>query len=259
MSSSKSKAAYRNFELFRSNDGETLVIHYSRQNLEDNESGAATPRIIAIFVKSLDGKLNECFAINHEAEKNKVVFDQIANYYDELESRVIKNFVNFIKRHRNYRWLHWNMNDVYFSFEAIEHRYKVLISSEGKDFVEVPFDKRYNINQLLKEIYGNDYEEEPQFDNLVKSNNRGVLINGYLSIAEEARAFGSMNFNKIVESLRCKVNFLIDVIDKTHDRSLIVSNRGVLRAIGDFVTHPITAMISFILTILGFVLAIVVL
>jgi hypothetical protein len=250
------KSAINTFELFLNNPSESLVIHYSRQNLEDNESGMATPRVIAIIVKSLDGKLSECFAIHHEAEKAKIVWDEITNYYDFLEERLIKGFVTFVKTHRNYNWLHWDMNDVHFSFEAIEHRYKVLVDENGKDFVNIPLDKRVNLNQLLKQIYGDNYENEPQFDNLLKSNNNGVLKNGYLTLSQEANAFKDLNFSKILESLRCKVNFLLEIINKTPSKQLKVSNRNIINRLGSFITHPITASIAFAISILGVLLTI---
>ena len=256
MASTQKKTAIATFELFLNNPSESLVIHYSRQDLEDNESGMATPRIIAIIVKSLDGKFNECFAIHHEAEKAKIVSDEITNYYDLLEERLIKSFVSFVKTHRNYNWLHWDMNDVHFSFEAIEHRYKVLIDENGKDFINVPLDKRFNINQLLQCIYGNNYENEPQLDNLIKSNNKGVLKNSYLTLNQEAMAFKDLNFSKILESLKCKVNFLLEIINRISNRQLCVSKRNFINRLGNFITHPVTATIACISTILGAILAI---
>ena len=79
------------------NPGESLVIHYSRQNLSDNERGMATPRIIAIMVKSLDGITTHCFAIHHEAEKAKIILENIEDYYDFLEARVLTGFNTFVK------------------------------------------------------------------------------------------------------------------------------------------------------------------
>lgn len=256
MSKVQKESAIKTFELFLNNPSESLVINYSRQDLEDNESGMATPRVIAIIVKSLDGKFNECFAIHHEAEKAKIVWDEISNYYDFLEERLIKGFVLFVKTHRNYNWLHWDMNDVHFSFEAIEHRYKVLVDENGKDFINIPLDKRFNINQLLQNIYGDHYENEPQLDNLIKSNNKGVLKNGYLTLSQEATAFKDLNFSKILESLRCKVNFLLEIINKTPNRQLRVSNRNFINRLGSFITHPITASIAFVLTMIGVLLTI---
>ncbi len=255
MANSQKKSAITTFESFLNNPGESLVIHYSRQDLDDNESGMATPRIIAIIVKSLDGKFNECFAIHHEAEKAKIVWDEITNYYDFLEERLIKGFVAFVKSHRNYNWLHWDMNDVHFSFEAIEHRYKVLIDENGKDFINVPLDRRYNINQLIKNIYGDNYENDPQLDHLIKSNNKGILQGNFLTLPQEAIAFKDLNFSKILESLRCKVNFLLEIIQKVPENKLKVKSRSFIIRLGEFITHPVTATVAVISTIVGAILA----
>lgn len=254
MSSNKKDIALNILEKIKANAGEALVIHYSRQNLNDNERGMATPRIIAIMIKSLDGKTVSSFAIHHEAEKAKVILENITDYYDLLEERLIKGFNSFVKRHSGYIWLHWDMNDVHFGFEAIEHRYKVLIDEDGKDYQEIPFQNRININQLVKDIYSSNYEKEPLLDNLMRTNNKGNLRDGFLTLPEEALAFKQLEFPKILESLRCKINFILDVIEKTKNQTLKVGKRNSINKLRSFITHPITATISLLLTLTSIIL-----
>jgi hypothetical protein len=257
MSNSKSAEAKKIIETLRSNPSQALVIHYSRQNLMDNESGVATPRVIAIMVKSLDGKQNNCFAIHHEAEKADIILENITDFYDQLEERLLRSFNAFVKSNRECKWIHWDMNDVHFGFEAIKHRYCVMVEEEGKDFQEIPNHNRINLNSLLKDIYGANYEKEPQLENLMKSNNGGVTKTGHLTIEEEATAFKSLGFPIILESLRCKVNFLLDVVDKTMSEKLKVSSKYFVNKLRDFITHPVTATIALILTLLGIILKVV--
>lgn len=254
MSVNKKENAIKLLESFKLAPGNSLVIHYSRQDLNDNEKGMATPRIIAIMIKSLDGKTTDCFAIHHEAEKAKVILENITDYYDQLEERVIRGFNAFVKTHSGCKWLHWDMNDVHFGFDAIKHRYKVLIDEEGKGFEEVPFHNRININEIVKDIYGSNYEKDPQLDNLMRTNSKGHLKEDFLTLPEEAAAFKQLDFPKILESLRCKVNFLLDVINKTFASNLKVGKKNNINRLRAFITHPVTATISLLLTILSIII-----
>ena len=257
MSNSKSVETKKIVEGLRSNPSQTLVIHYSRQNLMDNESGVATPRVIAIMVKSLDGKQNHCFAIHHEAEKAKVELENIVDYYDFLEERLLRAFNSFVIANSQCKWIHWDMNDVHFGFEAIEHRYRVLAPEEGKDFQPISNYNRINLSSLIKDIYGSNYEKEPQLENLMKTNNGGVAKAGHLTIEEEAAAFKTLGFPTILESLRCKVNFLLDVVDKTIAGNLKVSSKYWINKLRAFITHPVTATISLLLTLLSIILKLI--
>ncbi len=240
----------------KENSSQVLFIHYSRQNLNDNDQGVATPRIIAIMIKSLDGATTYTFAINHEAEKAKVIRENIADYYDLLESRLLTGFNNFVKTKDGYKWLHWDMNDVHFGFEAIAHRYKVLIDENGKDFNEIPFQNRINLNDVLKKIYSSSYEKDPQLDNLMKTNNKGNFKDGFLTLSEEAIAFKQLDFPKILESLRCKVNFILDVVNKVISKNLKIGKNNTTNRLRAFITHPATATISMLLTLLSIILKI---
>lgn len=254
MDNSKNTESKGIVERLKKNPNKSLIIHYSRQNLTDNESGVATPRIIAILIKSLDGKENHCFAINYEAEKADVILENITDYYDQLEERLLKSFNTFVKNHRDCQWIHWDMNDVHFSFEAIEHRYQVMVDAKGNDFQEISTNNRINLNSLLKSIFGSNYEKDPQLENLMKSNNDGVLKDRYLKLDEEAKAFKNLDFPAILESLLCKVNFLLDVVDKVSNGSLKVSSKYWINKLKAFITHPITATISIILTLISIIL-----
>jgi hypothetical protein len=253
----KKDNAVRQLRSLIDSPGEAVVIHYSRQNLNDNDRGIATPRIIAIMIKSLDGITTNCFAIHHEAEKARVILENIEDYYDLLEERLLTGFNNFVKRNPGRKWIHWDMNDVHFSFEAIEHRYKVLVDEFGDGYVQVPNNNRINLNQLIKAIYSSNYEKDPQLDNLMRTNNDGQLRDGFLTLPQEAQAFKELGFPSILESLRSKVNFLLDVIEKAANDALKVGKRNRINKLRAFITHPITATVSLFLTLLSLIIKII--
>jgi len=245
MSKAKSAKARKTVEELGNNPSQALLIHYSRQNLMDNESGIATPRIIAIMVKSIDGGQTECFAIHHEAEKADVLLENITDYYDMLEERLLRSFNAFVKTNRNCKWIHWDMNDVHFSFEAIKHRYCVMVEEDGREFQEISLQNRVNLNSLLKDIHGDDYEAEPAFENLMKSNNGGVCKADFLTLEDEARAFSALEFPLILKSLVCKVNFLREILHKTAANSLSLSNtKSKRKRSASYEDHPVLALIK---------------
>lgn len=251
-----SKSSENKFHKLKNTPEKVLCVHCSRQSLRDNEGGRGTPRITAIIIKSLDGRIQKTFAIHHEAEKVKVIWEEIENYYDQLEERMINSFNRFVSDYIECKWLHWNMDGVHQGFEAIEHRYCVLVNEDGKGLNKVPVEKRISLQKFLEEKYGQSFESEPKLQNLMKSNTDGVIKAGFLSLDEEARAFKELNFPKILESVRCKVDFLIEVFNRTVNNKLNVSNKNTLHKIETFITHPVVALMTAFCTVAGLVVAI---
>lgn len=257
MSNSKKVEAKKIVEGLRNNPSQALIIHYARQDLMDNEMGVKTPRIVAILIKSIDGGQHDCFAIHFEAEKAGLIPEDILDRYDFLEEKLLRSFNSYVENNKGCKWIHWDMNDVHFSFEAIRHRYNVLVPEIEQKFHVIPNHNRINLNSLLKVIYGDKYEKDPQFENLMKTNNGGICKNGFLQIEAEAEAFKNLEFPSILESLRCKVNFLLEVVDKTISGDLKVSSRYFGNKLRTFITHPVTATIALLLTLIGIILKVV--
>ena len=102
-----------------------LVIHYSCESFYDIKDGR-TPRVTSIAVRSLKTGQTKSFSIHKIAERKKVSINQIEEYYDELEREMLAEFFSFVGDHKSYSWVHWNMRDINFGFEAIQNRYVVL-------------------------------------------------------------------------------------------------------------------------------------
>lgn len=249
--------AYDQLKSLSGDPRNVFTIHWARQSLNDNEGGRATPRIIAIMVRSLDESVTEIFAIHLEAERVGIVWEEIETYYDQLEEQMIRAFNDFINKYKSNIWVHWDSEDTHLGFEALKHRYRVLVDEQGMGYTEIPHNKRINLNSCLKRIYGRNYENHPQFENLCKSNNNGVLKSSFLTLQEEADCFRQLDFPIILESVKAKTDFLIEVVNKAVDKHLKVGNRNLMRKIGAFFTHPIMIAIAWIVGILGFILSIV--
>ena len=70
-----------------------MIIHYSCESLFDYNEGK-TPRINSIAVKYFDNNQTKSFSIQTEAELKKVNYDSFEDKYEELEKKMLDNFLN---------------------------------------------------------------------------------------------------------------------------------------------------------------------
>lgn len=147
------------------------------------------------------------FSIHLIAEEMNISRDDIFNRYDEIENNMLEKFFNFLSlRHTDAIWIHWNMTNINFGFETIEHRYKVLSRNEP---IHIAKQNKFNISNLLKKRYGSNYANDPKMLNLMELN--GCLDRNFLTGEEEVRAYKAKEFVKLHNSTMCKVYFFRDV------------------------------------------------
>jgi hypothetical protein len=116
--------------------------------------------------------------------------------------------------HQGMKYLHWNMRDSNYGFQAIEHRYQVL---GGQPFV-VQDDKKIDLSRLLIDIYGVGYIEHPRMEKLLARNEITPL--DFLSGPGEAAAFEQRNYVALHQSTLRKVGVLADIAARAYDRNL---------------------------------------
>ena len=134
------------------------IIHYSSQSLFDAEgeagAGALSPRITSVVVRHYESGQTVSFATHTVAEHLRVPWEDIEARYDDIERQLLTQFYDFARDRREKCWVHWNMRNVTFGFEHLEHRYRVLV---GKEPPSIPVEVRINLNDALKDRYGFDY------------------------------------------------------------------------------------------------------
>lgn len=245
----KAKALIK--EMF-DNDKNILIIHYSCESFYDIDNGK-TPRITSIAVKYLDTEIDRSFSIHKIAEIEKI--EDITNNYDLIERKMLDEFYEFVKSHENYKWLHWNMKNINYGFEAIAHRYRVL---GGTPFT-MPNEKTINLAKLLYNIYGCHYIKNPKLYNLIEENNlkHKDLLNG----EEEGVAFKDADYVKLHRSTLKKVDAIYNILDLAYlnelqtDASFVDKNGGKFMLIPYLVKEH--CIISTILIIIGAITSII--
>ncbi len=193
------------------------LIHYSCESFYDNINGHS-PRITSIAVRHLSSGQTKSFSIHMYAEREGVCIDSFEDKYNQLEKKMLDDFYNFIKIHSNVLWIHWNMRDMHFGFEAIAHRYAVL----GGNPVELQHLSLHDLARLLIAIYGENYTEHPRLESIIKHNK--ISTRDFLTGNKEAEAFQKREYLKLHRSTLRKVDIFSNLLQKVEDRSLKTQN-----------------------------------
>lgn len=192
-------------ELYLYSD-EFYVIHYSCESFYDNADGNSR-RIASIAVLNVGSGQSASFSIHQVSEQRgkKVSLEDIKTHYDDLERSMLDDFYRFIGSRSNARWLHWNMRDANFGFEALAHRHRVL----GGSPVDIPTSHLYDLAGSLISIYGRDYVKhggQGRLTSLMHLNS--VSGRDFLSGKQEADAFEKREFVMLHQSTLRKVRVI---------------------------------------------------
>ena len=197
------------------------IVHYSCQSLYDDNEGLS-PRIAAIAVLHLSSKQMVSFSTHAIAEELKYKREQCAEHADEIEKKLLEDFAKFLSERRDKLWLHWNMKNLTYGFEHIEHRFRLLV---GRDMPSLAVERRINIDDIIVERYGEEYISKPRMQKLMEKN--GGIRRNFLNGPQEVEAFKSLEFSKMHSSTVSKVEFFKDVIQLMKKGQLKTDSNGI--------------------------------
>lgn len=235
-----------------------LVIHYSCESFYDIKDGR-TPRVTSIAVRQFSSGQTISFSIHKSAELKRVALAEIAAKYDELEKDMLSEFFAFLKTKPDHTFVHWNMRDINYGFQAIEHRFKVL---RGKP-IAISDDKKFDLAHELVALFGRGYAPHGasgRLHSLMDMNH--ITAKDALNGAGEAEAFEKQEFVKLHQSTLRKVDVIANLLDRTLDGSL--KTKATWReihgihpsALLEVITeHWIYALLSVVAVIVGLVMA----
>ena len=223
-----------------------IVIHYSCESFYDRPDGTS-PRITSIAVRNLATGQTTSFSIHQFAERAKKLPIKDNQCHDELERMMLKEFYTYADRRENHIWLHWNMRDINYGFQALEHRFKTL----GGEPAEIPESHRRDLARLLSELYGNSYVGHPHLKCLAEKND--MAHHDFLSGEEEAAAFEAGNYVKLHQSTLRKGQVLSQIMDlasadglKTDARRIEIYGSHFQSAMEKIKEHPLGCIIGLI-------------
>lgn len=190
-----------------------LLIHYSCESFYDIKDGQ-TPRITSIVVRYLSTSQTKSFSIHKVAELKKISFGEINDSYDQLEKVMLEDFFEFVEEHKDFKWIHWNMRDIHYGFEALKYRATILgaISYEIKD------ENKFDLARLLIDKYGKNYVSHPRLPTILLLNK--ISSKNWLNGDEEATAFQNKEYVKLHQSTLSKVDVIGNILMMTAEEDL---------------------------------------
>ena len=219
-------------------------------------------RITSIALRKLDSAQTTSFSIHQTAEINGVPLDEIEGHYDKLEKEMLKRFFKHLSRFEGMKYIHWNMRDANYGFQAIEHRLRVLCGNDPSLYIVHDRDKT-DLARLLQDIYGSGYIEHPRMERLVHKNDIALL--DFLPGYKEAKAFEDRDFAALHLSTLRKVDVVANIALLAHDRNLRINTTwwcmrsGNLITFGKWITeHPLYALLVGAASIIATVVTLIV-
>lgn len=193
-----------------------LIIHYSCESFYDIKDGR-TPRVTSIAVRNLSSGQTASFSIHKSAEQGGVAHQDISNSYDDLERHMLNEFFDFLKSRHGYAFIHWNMRDINYGFQAIEHRYKVL----GGDPFVVDDSRKFDLARELISLFSVGYAphgSSGRLHSLMELNH--ITAKDVLTGAEEASSFDAKDFVRLHQSTLRKVDVMANILERVFDNTL---------------------------------------
>lgn len=184
-----------------------VLVHYSCESFYDRADGTS-PRITSIAARSLASGQTMSFSIHQMAEREGVPREHLEERYDVLEKKMLKEFYEFVEQHQKHKWVHWNMRDINYGFEAIAHRFRVL----GGKPVNLHESNLFDLARLLIALYGVSYMGHPRLTKLLEKNR--ITAKDFLSGEQEAEAFLKKDYVKLHQSTLRKVDIFGNLLER---------------------------------------------
>lgn len=196
------------------------IIHYSCQSLyDDNE--ALSPRITSIAITHFATEQTISFSTHSLAEELHIKREDVKSKFDVVEKKLLDEFYIFVRDRRDKYWIHWNMRNLTYGFEHLEHRYRVL---GGVGAPIIPVERRLNLNDILSDHYGSKYAKHPKMKSLMELN--GGIHRHFLTGEEEVEAFQNNEYIKMHNSTLAKVGFFYHTIKSLISGTLKTASKG---------------------------------
>ncbi|HHF3133840.1 hypothetical protein [Vibrio diabolicus] len=205
----------------KESENSLYVIHYSCENLNDNNENYS-PRVTSIAVLHLQSHTMHSFSIHLIAEKRGISRADIDQNYNEIERQMLSDFYEFVRQVDNAIWLHWNMSNINYGFEALAHRYEVLSKEKAPRIRDT---SKVNLSSLILEKYGKNSIDHPRMQTLKDLNdgNHRDMLNG----EEEVVAFRDKEYVKLHKSTMSKVYWFQSMYFALKNNRVKVSNYNI--------------------------------
>ncbi|WP_099044409.1 hypothetical protein [Leuconostoc citreum] len=208
--------------------GKYIRYKLAKEKIQDIEHRPENFVLIHCATSSIFGESYpniSCISLMNIKDKERTQFS-LAKYplIDSIEKKELKlltDFFEYVESVKKYcTFIHWNMNSQYYGFAAIEMRYNLLSRKPNNIFREI---KKMDLDDILGNIYSNEYVDNPKMYNLYTLNN--FHINNFSDGETDAKNYEQRNWYNIEKSSRAKVEFIYQVLELTAQNKLKVQNK----------------------------------
>lgn len=194
------------------------IVHYSCESFIT--SHGRTPRVTSICIRNLKTGQTKSFSIHLQAQLVGLDFNNLTDIeYDSLEKEMLNEFSTFVRSYPAHKWIHWNMRDSNYGFEAINNRIRIL----GGQTFDIADDFKYDFPIILGHIYTYGYEKnQPKGRLLNLSDRNNITLLNALTGKDEATAFDNKEYLKLHMSTLKKVDIIASIIHRVENDELKV-------------------------------------
>lgn len=202
------------------NEHKILIVHYSCESFFNLKG--RTPRITSICIKNRESGESKIFSIHLQAQFSKIDLSN-ANHeqIDDLEKEMLMEFRKFVELHRDYYWIHWNMRNATYGFEAISNRSRIVNSEQ----IDIDSDRKIELLNIIIQLYTKNFEkDEPNGKMLNLADLNKISTRDALKGADEAEAFDKADYLKLHMSTMRKVEVIDRILVEVETSSLKVKS-----------------------------------
>lgn len=214
-----------------------FIIHYSCESFLDVKQGS--PTIVSIAIKNLYSGQVQSFAL--------------CDF--ESEQIMLEGYFQFLENNRDKLYVHWNMTDTVYGFEAIRNRYHQIT---GKTGVSIPGEQLFDLDDIVEKKYGKRYASHPKLLSLAQINRYSLL--GFRSGKDEAELFKQSAFFENKLSTIRKTHVIANILEDVLSDRLLTDNRKfvtMIRRIEENATYKLIAIIVTLVTLVSAIIAVV--
>lgn len=211
----KIRAANNTFSKIFKDKDKCFLIHYSCESFNENDHGSL--KVTSIAIRNLESAQTNSYSIFQYAEKIGIPKEQINERYPEIEQVMLQEYFNFLKENAHKTFIHWNMRDINYGFQAIEHRGAVLRC----DIFKLPDSSKVDLSRLLIQKFSGSYIDHPRLEKLMDLNNITKLH--FLTGKQEAECLKNGEYLKLHQSTLRKVDTFENIIERVEDKNLKIS------------------------------------
>lgn len=238
------KRARQRLKVIEQSLAEVLIVHYSCESFADKPDGYS-PRISSIAVKDFESAQTQSFSIHNVAEIEGILRSEIEQHYDRLERTMLDELSAFLAANKSCIYVHWNMRNATYGFQAINHRHRTL----GGTPFSIDDHRLIDLARLLGDLHGPDYIDHPKMEKLIDLNN--ITKKHFLTGAEEAGAFEKKEYYRLHLSTLRKVDAFSEILEKQLQGKLKTKIHPAIARIQEMHEHWLFQAAELVLALIG--------